>query len=153
MEKDIEFLKLEYQTLRHEIEIVSKELRDIEKYTIVIISAVWVWLVTHSDNIPKEAAPYLWWLPVFVVILGIVRFLGVQQSLYKIANYIADSIEPKFLENEKGWENHLNPRPRGTQIRWWNSSYWWISSYLLWAALLVTSVSIACLAQHAVQAG
>ena len=140
MDKNNEFIKLEYEALRHEIEVVSKELRDTERYVIVIISAIWVWLATHSKNIPPDVAPYVWWLPVFVVILGIVRFLGVQESLNKIASYIADSIEPVFLEKDKGWENHLKSRPMRTKIRWW------ISSYLIWAALLVTSVLVGLIA-------
>lgn len=137
MENDLDFLKLEYEKLREEIRLISKELRDTERYTVLVVSAIWVWLATESDHVPEAVFSYSWWLPVFVVILGIARFFGVQQSLNKIAQYIASSIEPKFLTKGDGWENHLESPEMQKKNRWW------FSSYLLWGALLVVSVTIA----------
>lgn len=138
MEKDLEFLKLEYENLRHEIETISKELRDTERYAIVIVATIWAWLATKYQDVSSDAILYLWWLPVFVVTLGMIRFIGVHLSLNRIANYIADYVEPKFLANENGWQNHLK---KSTMITKYN---WWISSYLIWAVLLIISVLIAC---------
>jgi hypothetical protein len=138
-DQELEFLKLEYGNLREEIESISKELRDTERYTAVIIAAIWVWLATQSQNIPPEATSYFWWLPVFVVFLGVIRFFGVQQSLTNIAKYIATSIEPKFLAEGRGWENYLKKPEMRSKTRWW------LSSYLLWIALFLVTLSVALL--------
>jgi hypothetical protein len=130
-------LILEYEHLRREIGVVSKELRDTEKYVILIVSAIWVWLATNPDVIPGSMASTVWWLPVFVVILGIVRFMGVQQSLCKIASYIAHHIEPELLGKGKGWENYLESGSMRNRVRWW------FSAFLLWSSLLIASIMVA----------
>ena len=137
MESQLEFFKLEYESLRKEIEVISKELRDTEKYTILAIAAVWVWIITNDDKIPNEGKNLLWWLPVFLVAIGFFRFLGVKQSLEKIANYIATNIEPTFLKEGLGWENYLRNSPNNNKIQWW------ISSYLIWGALFFTTTIVA----------
>lgn len=137
MNDDLQFLTIEYQSLRHEIEAVGKELRDTERYTVIIVGTVWVWLATQCNSVPPALIAFAWWLPVFVVVLGIVRFLGIQQTLGKIAAYIATSIEPRFLQAGAGWENHLKSKDMSGKVRWW------ISSLLIWVALLAASLTVA----------
>lgn len=137
MEAQLEFLKLEYESLRGELEQLSKELRETERYTIIVIAAVWVWLATNTESLPENSGLYFWWLPVLIVVFGFIRFLGVQQSLVKIAGYIAKCIEPEFLGEKGGWENYLLVEPNRNKVRWW------VSSYLIWCALFVASIFIA----------
>ena len=47
LKKDFYFK--EYESLRKELEFLSNDLRNLEKYVILSIAAIWGWLLTHAN--------------------------------------------------------------------------------------------------------
>ena len=131
-EHEIQFHLEEYRSLKLEVEYRVKSTERIEYLIIVATAAVYVWFTEQA--IP----PLMWWLPVILPMLGLVRQYGLLLRIMQVTEYIR-LVEEKFcIEQLKGWENNLRDlrrSPRGYIIG--------LSGYFLWLLLFVFTVIIA----------
>lgn len=125
-----EFHKLEYESLRKEIESSVKEARQLEKYALVVAAAVWTWLAKDGSNV---AHPSFYWIPAIFVLFGIVRSIALLLVIKKIAKYL-ETVERVFASNPPmGWETFVtNPRDYTIAL---SSAFFWL------ALLLVTCIA------------
>jgi len=81
----LEFHLREFESLKKEIAISISEERTLERYTIIGIGIVWVWLLTNQNmDIPRIG----WWIPFFFAVLGALRSLTLLFSIQLMAKYI-----------------------------------------------------------------
>lgn len=129
--RKFEFHLKEHQTLRNEISDSVKELRTIERYVIVGIGGVWVWLITHP-GIPLAALA--WWIPFVLAVAGAIRGLALTVVIKRAAEYIR-LIENKIerYEGLLGWEAWIKTRRKLVIC----------SSIAFWIVLVVTTAFVA----------
>jgi hypothetical protein len=123
-----DFYLKEYEALRSEIESMLSDSRSLERNVVFAVGATWAWLATHS--VPKA----IWWMPVFLTVLGALRSLALLKTFGIFSDYIK-KIESRFcvIESIKGWETFSHPRKH------------WIAKtgVALWAVMVITTVSVA----------
>ena len=103
---DREFHLKEYDTLRKEIMARVDEARKTAQFVIVVAGAIWAWLITNnaSKTIPNIA----YWLPFFVMLLGLIRSIAVLITISRITKYLR-KLELILCEKSllKGWETFV----------------------------------------------
>lgn len=129
-----DFLLKEYESLRKELEFLSKDLRSLERYVIISISGVWGFLLTQSHSQPDPNVDYirflkLAWrgLPIIFSSCGIVRAASLYMGINKISEYL------RWVEKKlelAGWETYNNGIP-------WQFA---ASLILIWSAILLAAI-------------
>lgn len=94
-----DFIQLEYQTLRKEIEETKQRLYQIVLAGITIISTAEYVTVIKMEDICLFALL----LPLFVVAFGLL-FISQNNAKFRAGCYIREYIEPRYKEYIEGWE-------------------------------------------------
>jgi hypothetical protein len=99
------FYLKEYESLRKELEFLSNDLRNLEKYVIFSIAAIWSWLLTQTTPEGGVDIKYLklaWrGIPLILSVFGIARAASLYVGIQKISTYL------RGVENDFGiigWE-------------------------------------------------
>jgi hypothetical protein len=122
----------EHATLRKEIEIRNQELVKLQVYAVVGAAAVWSWLAASSKPLPR----LVWYIPVIISILGLMKAQSHLNGISKIAEYL------RKLENAvhrlpalEGWENFIHEE-RGNK---WSSFSW---NLFFWLTLIAATIAV-----------
>jgi hypothetical protein len=93
---EADFRLEEYKALRKEIEIYVQESRALERYAIIGVGAIWVWLIANKvhDWVP-------WLIPLLLTLAVAARGFSVLSQCRQLGSYLAD-VEKYF--GVMGWE-------------------------------------------------
>lgn len=94
-----EFHLEEWKSLREEIAVNMKELRDTERNVVLVCFGLWVWILQAHNC---DYAPALILAPISVL-LGRWRYHALGMSILNIGKYLRQ-IENEFGQTELGWE-------------------------------------------------
>jgi hypothetical protein len=130
-EKSEEFRLKEYECLRREIEMTSKDSRSLEKYIAVAVGGIWTWLYGVKVN-----SPWMWSVPCLLAILGAIRAFGMNQSFVVFHAYIL-KLEEAFSKTggPEGWEHFIEKHDTGNAK----------GAVLFWAILITSTAAAAIL--------
>jgi hypothetical protein len=114
----------EYKALRQEILERTKDVRELNRWGLVGLSAIYGYVLPHSDNmfllgLPVGFSAVMFWL------------LWEQHGLiYTIGKYIRNSVEPGLSPNNGGWERFWSPNEDRRPLWQWGPSLIWIIIFI-----------------------
>ena len=133
--KEETFYIEEYKSLREEIISKLKERLEFNRWGVIGLAALYSYILSH----PK---PILFWVPVGFSIAMIFYYVGSTKSLFGIANYIREGLEPWLgrpagVPTPGGWETRLGQPGRKLWL-WLPLPFWYM---ILLLALILTYVA------------
>jgi hypothetical protein len=129
----------EYKTCAQEIKSRSKELGDLERYSIVGIIGYYAWFMTHPSS-HEQFPTVLWWVPVAVALFIVARTLIYSHRIDMLSKHIT-KIE-KRCKLVDGYETEMQ-RLRREKTIWRLSISVGGSTALVWLALLGATIYVA----------
>jgi hypothetical protein len=138
-----EYHLTEYKNLTSTIEFLLKEIQISERLAIAGSIGFYAWLAVHQQGIIQiRDHTFVWWIPIMIPLMGIVRTYGNFYRVSQIASYIKN-LEKKFLllSEVKGWEAYLAEKRYGSMRSYLRP----LVSMTIWALLLLANITIGAL--------
>ncbi|HEV2146004.1 MAG TPA: hypothetical protein VGR37_01160 [Longimicrobiaceae bacterium] len=113
----------EYRSLRTELLAKLEAARATQVYAVGAAAAYYAWLNGLQDAPPRLSA--LWFVPVGIAVLGLLRNLDLRNQVKVIGEYLA-VIEEQVADSrpeQLGWEHHLN-RNRARYVSLSTRAFW-----------------------------
>ena len=133
-----EFARLEYSTLRREIDGHVQETLRLEQYVGVTAAALYGWLATAEHL----WGSLVWFVPVALSILGAIRSLALYHQVNVLAGYLL-GLETELYDDQHltqggklGWEAHYQQEA----MKMWRRRRFW-TSVAVWVFLIIGTIA------------
>lgn len=137
----------EYKSLREEIAAKTKDVRDLNRWGLLGLAAVYSYIFSHLDK------RWLFWVPVGLSIIIIGLLWSEYRLVARIGRYIRDCIEATAAPKRDfdgvrvpirgGWERYLAPTEENRIPLWfWGPTPIWLAIFLV--TLLVALLAFFC---------
>ncbi len=127
-----EFLRKEFELVRHEMDESVKESRSLERYALTLTGGIWAWLAVSKAEY-HISFPAAAWLPALLVAFFFFRAAVISQHVKDIGDHLIE-IEKAFQVPETlGWEQ-MYKKCYGKFKR--------ASVYIFWFILLLVTIVI-----------
>ncbi len=126
-----EFLRKEFELVRHEMDESVKESRSLERYALTLTGGIWAWLAVNSQEHPVH--PYAVWLPLLLVFLFFLRAVALYLHTNDIADHLKDTEKLAFnVPFHLGWEQKFKEKGKFKRATFW----------LFWILLLAATIVV-----------
>jgi hypothetical protein len=137
----------EYKALKEEIAAKTKDVRDLNRWGLLGLAAVYSYIFSHLDK------RWLFWVPVGLSIIVIGLLWTEYRLVERIGRYIRDCIEAKVAPKQKfdgvkasirgGWERYLAPTEgKRTPLWYWGPTPIWLTIFAV--TLVVALLAFFC---------
>jgi hypothetical protein len=135
-----DFILREHEALQEKMSRAAADLSRIETIVPLSVAAFYAWLATEGGEV-RHLSNWLLWAPVALVLFGAVRHDVRYRYIDVLEAYLVGMEREVYGEggNPPGWENHWKSQG--------NRSNRYIR-YTMWAALLVATLTVACLGER-----
>lgn len=130
-----EFLRHEFDSLRHEIELRISASELVETLTIGAIAVIYGWCFSQD---PGPIRTLALWLPVVLTVLGAFRYGALIQRIMEISAYIRRIEKKVYDHHQLGYENYLQVvrmKKTGRAIA--------LSALVLWSLMFLGTLTFA----------
>lgn len=125
------FLAMEYESLRREMDYLIDEIRKFEKWALALSGAFWAWTMTNLESFESEH--YLL-LPAFhftLIVFSCYRARELRSLLITMSEYIKD-IERWFnVPGHLGWERKYQELLTHGRLRFGTTGWFWTLMVLI----------------------
>ena len=127
----------QYKMLREEIMFTIGQLYSTETYSVIVVIAVYLWLLANPSRIAIRA---IWFIPPCLIVIAAVHCIFLQLRLAMMGEYLRGIEEIVLGPDTKiqGWEHYKLSHGQwveGTDV---------VLASLAWVFALIVSIAIAC---------
>lgn len=134
--EQLEFMKLEYSSLKSEIIERMKLVRQTETFCITGAGLLWTFSFSALRTEQINRLSFIWISASYALIILALAYVTAfdREGVYYIGKYIKNSYEDKFKSpGIEGWETDTISRLE----KRYNSKYWWLSRHSLYFGTVI----------------